>query len=177
MLMTLTRAEPRKSPHNRCGENRGFIQSRTHPRNQAGAGDRRRVPAHHPALLDLASVGIDPAQMDFSRAELRFGLSDPRGLAANPRVNANGSPLRLQPGGGSSGGRGFYAWVNASSLGTTPIAVNFTFDFRGNGALSLEPEAGDTTWKVRSSWPSPSFAGEFLPGTRRVDANGFEASY
>ncbi|HET7604525.1 MAG TPA: inner membrane CreD family protein, partial [Sphingomicrobium sp.] len=29
---------------------------------------------------DLARSGVDPAAMDLSRAELRFGLSDPRGL-------------------------------------------------------------------------------------------------
>ena len=63
---------------------------------------------------DLARTGVDPAQMDLSRAELRFGLSDPRGLGANPRVSAGGRTLRLQPGGGSSGGRGFFAWVDAS---------------------------------------------------------------
>ena len=50
---------------------------------------------------DLARTGVDPAQMDMTRAELRFGLSDPRGLGANPRVSADGQPLRLQPGGGS----------------------------------------------------------------------------
>ena len=54
----------------------------------------------------LARTGVDPATMDLTRAELRFGLSDPRGLGANPRVAADGRVLRLQPGGGSSGGRG-----------------------------------------------------------------------
>src|SRR5438876_2680410 len=29
---------------------------------------------------DLARTGVEPAQMDMGRAELRFGLSDPRGL-------------------------------------------------------------------------------------------------
>ena len=33
---------------------------------------------------DLSSTGVDPSQMDFSRAELRFGLSDPRGLGRQP---------------------------------------------------------------------------------------------
>ena len=28
---------------------------------------------------DLARTGVDPSQMDFSRAELRFSLTDPRG--------------------------------------------------------------------------------------------------
>jgi inner membrane protein len=126
---------------------------------------------------DLASTGVDPAQMDLGKAELRFGLSDPRGLGSNPSVNVGGRPLRLQPGGGSSGGRGFFAWVDAAGLTGQPMTIDFKFNFRGNASLSLFPNAGDTTWKVHSSWPSPSFAGGFLPESRRVDAKGFDALY
>jgi inner membrane protein len=126
---------------------------------------------------DLARTGVQPQQMDLTRAELRFGLSDPRGLGANPRVAAEGAPLRLQPGGGSGGGRGFFAWTDASGLSTKPLMVDFTYDFRGNASLSLAPQAGDTHWTVKSSWPSPSFGGDFLPGARRVSDKGFEATY
>jgi inner membrane protein len=126
---------------------------------------------------DLSRTGVEPAQMDMSRAELRFGLSDPRGGGANPQVNADSKPLRLLPGGGSSGGRGFFAWIDASSLPAKPLAVNFAFDFRGNESLSLVPEAGDTRWTVRSSWPSPSFGGAFLPTDRQVGGKGFNAAY
>jgi len=126
---------------------------------------------------DLSRTGVEQPQMDMSRAELRFGLSDPRGLGANPRVIADGKPLRLQPGGGSSGGRGFFAWIDASGLTGKPLAIDFTFDFRGNQALSLAPQAGDTRWTVRSSWPSPSFGGDFLPSGRNVSDKGFDAVY
>ena len=126
---------------------------------------------------DLARTGVDYSQMDLSRAELRFGISDPRGLGANPRVNAGGRALRLQPGGGSSGGRGFFAWIDASTLRAQPLLVDFAFDFRGNEALSLAPTAGDTRWTVRSSWPSPSFGGDFLPASRNVADKGFAATY
>ena len=126
---------------------------------------------------DLVRTGVDPSQMDLSRAELRFGLSDPRGLGANPSVTAGGQPLRLQPGAGSSGGRGFFAWIDASALASKPISVAFAYDLRGNESLSLAPQAGDTRWAVRSTWSSPSFGGDFLPGERRVGANGFDASY
>ena len=126
---------------------------------------------------DLGRTGVEPAQMDFGRAELRFGLSDPRGLGANPRVATGGRPLRLQPGGGSSGGRGFFAWIDASTLTAGPLTVDFAYDFRGNAALSLAPQAGDTRWRIRSSWPHPSFGGEFLPGARTVEDDGFDATY
>src|SRR6476659_9883765 len=91
---------------------------------------------------DLSRTGVEPAQMDMGRAELRFGLSDPRGLGANPQVIADGRPLRLQPGGGSNGGRGFFAWIDAAGLAAKPITVNFVFDLRGNEALSVSPQAG-----------------------------------
>jgi inner membrane protein len=126
---------------------------------------------------DLARTGVGPEQMDMSRAELRFGVSDPRGLGANPRVNADGRVLRLQPGGGSGGGRGFFAWIDAGSLTGKPMIVDFAFDFRGNESLSLAPQAGDTRWTVRSTWPNPSFGGDFLPDRRNVTDQGFDASY
>ena len=126
---------------------------------------------------DLARTGVDLAQMDMGRAELRFGLSDPRGLGANPRVTVAGRPLRLLPGGGSGGGRGFFAWVDASGLTAQPLAVDFAYEFRGNASLSMVPQAGDTRWTVKSSWASPSFGGDFLPGARSVGDKGFEATY
>jgi inner membrane protein len=126
---------------------------------------------------DLARSGVAPEEMDLSRAELRFGLSDPRGLGANPRVAVDGRPLRLQPGGGSSGRRGFFAWVDSGGLGARPMSVDFSFNLRGNATLSLVPQAGDTSWTVRSSWPSPSFGGDFLPAARKVGGHGFSAAY
>ncbi len=126
---------------------------------------------------DLGRTGVDPAKMDFGRAELRFGLSDPRGLGANPQVTVAGKALRLQPGGGSSGGRGFFAWLDAASLQSSAIIVDFAYDFRGNSSVTLAPDAGETSWTVRSSWPHPSFGGEFLPARRQVGDKGFDATY
>lgn len=126
---------------------------------------------------DLARTGINVEKMDLSRAELRFGLSDPRGLGANPKVIVNHVPLRLQPGGGSGGGAGFFAWMDAGSLPAKPMDVDFLFSFRGNASLALAPRAGATQWQVRSSWPSPSFGGDFLPSARTVGAEGFSGTY
>jgi inner membrane protein len=125
---------------------------------------------------DLARLGLSIEQMDLSRAELRFGLSDPRGLGANPTVSVDGQPLRLQPG-GAVGAPGFFAWIDAGPLLGRPLRVDYRYAFRGTGSLSLAPQAGDTRWHVHSSWPSPSFQGGFLPADRRIDAEGFDATY
>jgi len=126
---------------------------------------------------DLARHGVALADMDLARAELRFGVSDPRGLSGNPRVIANGQALRLQPGGGSGGGRGFFAWTDAASLVGQPITVDYSYALRGNSAVTLAPQAGETVWTVQSAWPHPSFGGDFLPNQRRIGADGFNAVY
>ena len=126
---------------------------------------------------DLARYGVDPATLDLGKAELRFGLSDPRGLGANPRVKVNGQSLRLQPGAGGGEGRGFFAFVDAASLPRRSMVVEFDYAFRGNSSLALAPRAGDTRWTVTSSWPHPSFGGSFLPGDRTTGDEGFRATY
>ena len=93
---------------------RSGASARSMKRWSMNAGQRQgplRFPGRPVARYDVAV-----ADMDLGRAELRFGLSDPRGLGANPRVAIDGQPLRLQPGGGSSGGA-------ASSPGSTPTAL------------------------------------------------------
>jgi inner membrane protein len=126
---------------------------------------------------DLARYGVAPEQMDLAKAELRFGLSDPRGLGANPAVTVDGRRAKLQPGGGSGSGKGFFAFVDANSLTARPMIVGFDYAFRGNQSLSLAPMAGDTVWTVKGQWGSPSFGGSFLPMQRTVTATDFKARY
>ena len=57
------------------------------------------------------------------------------------------------------------------------MVADFDYRFRGSDSITLAPRAGDTTWKVTSIWPSPSFQGGFLPTTRSVSDNGFSATY
>ncbi len=128
---------------------------------------------------DLARSGVAVGDMAFDRAELRFGISVARGLGANPRVVVGGRRLRLAAGGGTSttGGDGFFAAFDAASLAGAPIDVDYAFELRGNGRLSLLPQAGDTVWRVSSTWPHPSFQGGFLPDNPAVSAKGFTARY
>jgi inner membrane protein len=135
--------------------------------------------AHFALPADMSRLGIAPRDLALDRAELRFGISDPKGLDAKPSVIAGDSPLRLQPGGGTKAtkGAGFFAWIDAGRLASNPLDVSFVFGFRGNGSVSLAPKAGDTQWKVTSAWPHPSFQGGFLPAEHSMRADGFTAAY
>lgn len=126
---------------------------------------------------DLARYGVDPATVELNRAELRFGLSDPRGLGANPSVKLDGRPVRLQPGSGGGPGSGFFAFVDVSAMRSKSLVIEFDYELRGNSSLALEPRGGDTHWQVGSSWPHPSFGGGFLPGDRQIKPEGFDANY
>jgi inner membrane protein len=130
---------------------------------------------------DIARYGVTADALQLDRAELRFGLSDARGLfGAPPKLSMAGKDMRLEPGKGlpATGGAGFYAWADATALRAGAIDTQFSYAFRGNGWLTLVPRAGDTQWSIlRNSWASPSFQGGFLPTTRKVDAKGFEATY
>jgi inner membrane protein len=127
---------------------------------------------------DLTQVGVPAGALELNRAELRFGISDPRGLTANPLIRVGNRPLQLGPGGGTSlVSTGFYAPVDLTRVDPSRFSVDFRFALRGNQSFALAPRAGDTRWKVSSPWPSPSFAGGFLPEQRQVAKDGFSAEY
>lgn len=128
---------------------------------------------------DLDRYGITADQIDFSRAELRFGLSDARGLSGDNKVSINDQPVKLQPGKGlgETGNSGFFSFIDANALLSGEIKADFAVRFKGNQSVSISPHAGQTEWNVTAKWPHPSFVGSFLPESRTIDANGFKAKY
>ena len=126
---------------------------------------------------DLERQGIDPASLMPQRAELRFGVSDPRGLQSESAVTVNGDRLAVRPGGGpaATGGAGFHGFPDWD--GSSPLSVGWSYGLRGSETISLVPRGGNTQWQVASSWPHPSFSGGFLPGDPAISDAGFKASF
>jgi inner membrane protein len=141
---------------------------------------RNRGGARFSLPSDLQRFGVAPDALALDRAQIRFGISDARGLFGSPpAVSVNGKPVSLQPGNGmrETGGSGFYAWFDASELRGRQIGVAFDYAVRGNGSLSLVPNGGDTEWRVFSSWPSPSYQGGFLPVDKKPFGTGFASTW
>ncbi|ANI79428.1 cell envelope integrity protein CreD [Sphingobium sp. EP60837] len=126
---------------------------------------------------DLPRFGITAERLLWDRAELRIGASDARGLTNGGSFSVAGKALAVQPGKGpgATGGQGFFAFVPWTGEGR--LAVTYDFGLRGSRSLSLVPRGGKTHWEVRSTWPSPSFGGAFLPERRTISDRGFTARY
>ncbi len=126
---------------------------------------------------DLADREIPLGALILSKAEIRYGLSDVRGLQSDSvKADFNGKSLKLLPG-QDVGTDGFYAKVDASPLVSGPLSTTYSYVFRGNGALSLRPQGEDMKWTVSAPWGSPSFKGDFLPQTKHINAKAFDATW
>ena len=136
--------------------------------------------ASYALTSELDRLGIAPAELMFDEAELRFGISDTRGLSDGASVSADGKELELSPGNGplATGGSGFSAPVPGWT-GEAALDVAWSYGLRGTQALSLIPRGGDTEWRVTSPWPHPSFTGGYLPEPSETETgeDGFTAIY
>ncbi len=126
---------------------------------------------------DFDRYGIARAALRLGNAELRFGISDARGLQAESKVSVNGAALALQPGKGlaASNNSGFFTFVDWS--GMQPLEVKYDFVVRGSKSLTLVPRGGETVWETKSAWKSPSFQGDFLPVDRKIGETGFTSRH
>ncbi|MCP5396548.1 MAG: cell envelope integrity protein CreD [Sphingomonadaceae bacterium] len=125
---------------------------------------------------DLERFGVKRDQLLLNEAEFRFGASDSRGLQTDTKVAVNGTALPLKPGNGvaSSGGSGFFGYFEWAE--GEPLNVTWSYSLRGSRSLTLVPRGGSTEWKAKSSWPHPSFEGDFLP-EHETSASGFSADW
>lgn len=152
-------------------------------------------------LTRIADKVPQGAKLDWSRAEVVLGASDVRGAKAEVYLNVGGSDLAVapstilqsapseEPNGVYSGSQS--ATNRSGDLPLTyfgarpakPIKLDDTFDvaakmeFSGASRLSVLAFAKSTKVSARSDWPHPSFDGGFLPQTRTLRPDGFDAKW
>lgn len=124
-------------------------------------------------------LGLDKANLVDAWAILVLGISDPRGVEDDPEVRVNGVSHRLVTGtAGGLGGQGAHV-----PLGEFDPVAGARYEFAmplkltGLEQLAIAPTANATRVLLKSPWPHPSFQGRFLPQTRNVTKDGFEATW
>ena len=127
---------------------------------------------------DWGALGVDPADVDWSRAEFALGVSDVRAIQERASLTWAGKPVEFLPGSGAFAGvtSGLHA-----PLALEPDASAWTFSFplklHGASAVTFTPAGKQTEVRVASAWPSPSFTGDWLPAERTVAKDGFTARW
>lgn len=106
-----------------------------------------------------------------------FGISDPRGLKRIQLTRADGQLLTAKPGvPGGPFDQGFHIPLDPSQL-ALGLKLNAELEIAGSGRLDWAPLAENNAFSLRSAWPHPSFAGQFLPETREISSSGFNAHW
>lgn len=145
------------------------------------------------ATFDLAEIALDPDSIQWNRASLLVGLSDPRGIRGTPVVEWNGKTVKVGPVVEVPGIVGFGAQLPSSvrtsleesSLEIEPdpqaesleATVLLRLSLAGSENLTVVPIAADTTFDLEAPWPSPGFVGAHLPTEREITGDGFTANW
>lgn len=114
-------------------------------------------------------------------ASVVFALTDPRGIDRISPLELAASPTPWIPGTPLSGTwkQGVQAPIPVALLteGARPLALRAEIDLRGSDRFTLLPAGGETTVRLASDWPSPSFDGAFLPTSSILRPDGFDADW
>lgn len=132
------------------------------------------------APLQLAQLKLTAAEILWNEAYVCMGLSDPRGLKDEIRIKWKDTMLILTPSLLNNGvmKEGFMAPLPITEEDTKQDWL-FSTDINLNGSeqLLFTPVGKETTVKIRSNWPDPSFNGSQLPVSSNIKDTGFEATW
>lgn len=120
--------------------------------------------------------GYNDIKPQWDRARVGFLINDLRGVRESLTLAWDSERIPVQPGDGLYGGSGLHAQIPAQAAQnggafTLPLTLN------GSGAFQLTPLARSTKMTLNSPWPDPSFCGDYLPVTRTITPDGFEAAW
>jgi inner membrane protein len=132
-------------------------------------------------VLDPDRWGVRSEDVQWQRAVLTFGVSDPKGLREVPRLVLGGEALPLEPGAGRGpfiDGLGAEVQLQSPDDGQgQALPFEIDVELAGSESLHFLPMARETDVELDAPWPDPSFDGAFLPVERTVTDSGFDASW
>lgn len=149
---------------------------------------------------DFKTLSISDQDVRWNEASLIVGISDLRGIRANPEFNVGEVILASDPSSnpgisssGKDGGPGHGTstssrndhytasgiisrlnWENADAFKGN---ISIKLELNGSQRLDFVPAGKTTTVSLSGNWKDPSFDGEFLPESREISDNGFTASW
>ncbi|MBB5058764.1 inner membrane protein [Granulicella aggregans] len=108
---------------------------------------------------------------------LALSVTDVRGIIGTPRVMVNGVEETMLQGAPATTGWQPNLRIPLHGVSSMKGHLDFYLDLNlaGTETLSMAPVGDANRLELRSVWRSPLFAGQFLPRTRDVASDGFQA--
>jgi inner membrane protein len=138
-------------------------------------------------LTGVPAAAPRGAVLDWSRAEIVVGVSDPRGALAEATLSAEGKTQTLTPSevarqiaidpGQTTRLVLFGADASAIAKPGAKFSVNSALQFSGAQRIAVLAYGKTTHVTQQGDWPNPSFDGGFLPVSRSVTAHGYSAEW
>jgi len=121
------------------------------------------------------------SKLALGQAFVVIGIDDVRGIHKIPNMNWGGQQFEFQQGSRLAAfPSGIHAPVGPISFdNAAPVKFSFDLELDGIERLSFTPVGKNNQFTLSSKWPHPQFSGRFLPPpqTRKIDANGFTATW
>jgi len=128
---------------------------------------------------DVGALGLERATLDWPRARVLVGVSDPHGLRAPPVWRQGAGERVFAPGAVREGGWGGIEVPVPLAVEEAAAAVPFSIglSLQGSRRFALVPVGEANTVALRGGWADPSFDGAHLPAERTIAPEGFSARW
>ncbi|HVF80929.1 MAG TPA: cell envelope integrity protein CreD, partial [Flavisolibacter sp.] len=131
------------------------------------------------SAIQPQKLGILPENMIGSEAYIRMNTTDNRGLNDEINLKVGDSSVALSPygiaGAEGNGLKALFPLVAAQA--GRPLNFSTAFSVNGSEQLLFTPVGRATTVTLTSGWPHPSFSGNSLPQTTKINDTGFVATW
>jgi inner membrane protein len=128
---------------------------------------------------DFSDWRISGRDILWDDAYLSVEFPDMRALKERVQLTWGDRKIDFQAGKASVGMFSGEIWGDVPDLRETAAPIDFSFELAVSGGRSLGfvPLGAETKVKLSSPWTAPSFAGSFLPLSRSLGEQGFEADW
>lgn len=129
--------------------------------------------------IDFKSFDIPIADLMLDKAYVSLGISDLRGIEKQVDLSWNQELVSFNPGTVTNDfiSSGINAEIKLDEKNKTAYSFSLDLDLKGSRLLHFIPVGKVTNLNLKSEWVNPSFNGAFLPDTRKIDENGFQANW
>ncbi|MEM6622980.1 MAG: cell envelope integrity protein CreD [Pseudomonadota bacterium] len=121
----------------------------------------------------VAQVLRDRETALWDLAELRVGMPSTRAFVGDAALTAGEARFDLEPGASAGLGGIKAALGDPRSLGDLRLEMALN----GTDELTFSPAGRVTRVTITSDWPDPAFSGAFLPTSRTIQDDGFQARW